>query len=1336
VPTLSTPRRTLFFLFATLFFWPALGPLHGSVTHGGRAGKPGRPAATGAGHGTAAPAPRVSLATADRADRRLDYRVVGALVQRSTDGGRRWTLVLDPGGHPRLRDNSCHPARYHDVVNLRVAGLFPGALLVTARGAPGSPRNGGDIGCDAATGGLFVLRPDGRGGLGGSAALASGLPYTQATVAGAGKTQPRTAALAVAPRTYALLDVIADSTNPDMLYAEASDAAGPLAPGSPPPGLYRSTDGGLHWRAAMRGLRGRVSGGTVVLDPAHGATLFDAVGAGDGTTLYRSVDRGERWSAARGIPAARTLRLFINPANPALAYVLTDQGLYRSRDTGATWTPFALKGLPPVSSIRALFFDSRAPSVVLVKTARGDTRRLAAPRPPAPPRFDLALTLTPRTGDRVTLALHAAPLTAARLTVVAGANRTAARLTTDAAGFGYVEVALTGRVVPAALRVRVETRGKSVTLRPWLPRGYVPGRAVRRPRPTPTPSPTRTATTTATPSSTSTPFPTATSTPLPTMTLTPTATITPTVAPVALAATVAVPTPYPPSALDQVWTWQQRVRTLPICPPSAAVVSAPSAAATATLTPPPTATATVAPTVAPPSPTLPLGGAGTPPPAATATLTPPPTATTVPTATTAPTATPTPLGPCDAGPPLPRQDYAAGWDNANRRLYVFGGTDSKTAAAYSDISAYSAITNAWTLITPATALAPSGRYGAGAAWDPAQSLLLVFGGMHGAGPYASFTNDVWAYAPATNTWTALSPNGTSGAPSPRAHAAVAWDGTNNRLLIFGGQTNDLPQSILTNDLWAFTPSATGGTWAQLAPNTGDQNAPPPRQWAQMAWDGGTLRLFGGKNPGNGAMSDTWTWTPSAGWTFQNLPDGPPGAGAAGYDWDSTHGRFLVGPGLVIAGDSNDVWDYDPGTSAWAQVPVSNPAAPPSRQMARLVWDAADNQALLFGGRQGGPGTVPSVSNDLWALVPTGAAGSAPAPAVRAPISKGVDIGETVHAYDNKLYLTDKTAAAVAASGAAYARVSFYIGDGATAWTDARLRAYEQVIALLNAKGVGVLAVVGHGITSGWSAASWTQNAQETTGGNGDNPAIQDYVRELGILVNHFYGAPYNLRRWELWNEPNVALAGCTDIDPTAQCLQRPGLQPSNFAALLAESYAAIKGADATRDAQLISGGIFGHSIAGSYSATASGADYIARTYDQGINRAGTWGPVKARFGGYPLDLVGEHVYVDQGQRTTPALVRAYLNWFHAAYAGSDPAKGTAITEAGWRTGDANEPHVTGDMQALNLDTLFETARRGGFVQTLLWFELQDNPGDLNSTSWGLLDSTGAPKPAYARFQAQ
>ena len=48
----------------------------------------------------------VRMMAVDHADRRLRYRVVGQLVQRSTDGGRQWATILTPGGSRRLRSGS------------------------------------------------------------------------------------------------------------------------------------------------------------------------------------------------------------------------------------------------------------------------------------------------------------------------------------------------------------------------------------------------------------------------------------------------------------------------------------------------------------------------------------------------------------------------------------------------------------------------------------------------------------------------------------------------------------------------------------------------------------------------------------------------------------------------------------------------------------------------------------------------------------------------------------------------------------------------------------------------------------------------------------------------------------------------------------------------------------------------------------------------------------------------------------------------------------------------------------------------------------------------------
>ncbi len=1245
--------------------------------------------------------------------RRQDFRVYGLFVQQSVDSGRHWASVFGPNDHPRNKAGRCYLERYQTVAQIGTSGLFPGRLILATVGRPAATTPGSA--CDAATGGVFFVGPNGKGGLDNSDARALGLPFSQDA---AGRT----------PRAYSVLSTVSDPTNPNLFYADATPAqAGLSARNSPPAGLYRTLDGGRSWQPAFLGLpallRGRGQTATtplphdvLTIDPAHGGFGYDVVG----TRLYRTTTHGGRWRPIDAVRARTGIKVFINPYNPHLVYASSDEGLYHSLDDGASWTRLRAKGLFRPTHMTALRFDRRAPSAVDVVEVVGHHVRIVEAHAPTP-HYDLSLTLTPRLHDRVVLALHGAPDASARLRVVAGAAPLTLTMTTNASGFAYAQAALGPHVSPSGLKVVVSgpaaraSGAAQRTLQPWTPPGWTPGRPPA-PRATPTATatttptahPTLTATATATPSASAT----ASGTPTPTVTATPSATASPTATTiptsVPTATPVPIPTPYTAGALGQVWTWKQLTAVLPPCPALVPAVTAPAATATS----------------APATPIAPPPVSGSPPATAAASATPPATAT--PSATTIP--------PCSAPAPIARQDTAAAWGSPVHQLFVFGGTDARTSTFYNDLSAYSTITSSWIAISPTTA-GPTPRYGAEAVWSPSLNSMVVFGGMTGAGPYARFVNDVWAYNPTSNAWTLLSPNSAAGAPQARAHAATVWDPTNNRLLIFGGQTDDLAPSTLTRDLWSFTPGSAGGVWTNLSPNVGDQNIPPARQWAQMAWDtpNNDLHLFGGKNPGNGSMSDTWTWSQSGGWTYEDVQDQPAGRQAAGYAWDATHNRFVVGPGNAMAGNNNDVWFFAPEapTHDWEQVPVSNPAVPPARQMAPMTWDDTDNQFLMFGGR-----VQATVSNDLWALIPTGGAAPAAAPAAAPGTAiKGVDIGQTVASSNNTVLLTTATVKAAAAAGARYVRVSFYIGDNQTTWTAARLHAYEGVIALFAQQNIGVLAVASAGVTGGWSPANWIQNAQETTGGNGDNPAIDDYAHQISILVAHFAPAPYNVLRWEIWNEPNVPLAGCGD--PNSNCTVSPSLQPSNFAFLLGASYGAVKGVSGLPPVQLISGGVFGHSISGAYNSGGAGQPYIAAVYDEGVNHAGQWTALKNQYGTYPLDAVGEHLYVDQGQRTTPTVLQTYLDWFRAGFGGLDPGKSTVLTEVGWRTNDAsNQPEVTPDMQALNLDVAFKTARRSGYVSDLLWFELEDNPGYAGATTWGLIDRYGTAKHAYAHFQAQ
>ncbi|MCA1595229.1 MAG: hypothetical protein LC772_02215, partial [Chloroflexi bacterium] len=185
---------------------------------------------------------------------------------------------------------------------------------------------------------------------------------------------------------------------------------------------------------------------------------------------------------------------------------------------------------------------------------------------------------------------------------------------------------------------------------------------------------------------------------------------------------------------------------------------------------------------------------------------------------------------------------------------------------------------------------------------------------------------------------------------------------------------------------------------------------------------------------------------------------------------------------------------------------------------------------------------------------------------------------------------------------------------------------------------------------------------------------------------------------------------------------------SNFSQLLANTYADVKEYNGLQDVHLISGGVFGHNISG-YSYTNAGAQYIDDTYNEGINVVGSFAYTKSHWGTYPLDGIGQHIYIDQGGVTTSSAYQQYLNWVRQAYTkyeGTGTSKHTFVTETGWQTTGSE----TQSMQDQNLVTAFSVFEDGSanFVQTAIWFNWQDNPP--GNQWYGVLDQYGSHKMSY------
>jgi photosystem II stability/assembly factor-like uncharacterized protein len=147
-------------------------------------------------------------------------------------------------------------------------------------------------------------------------------------------------------------------SDPKVLYATIAGISpaggrggrgGGAAGGTGTVGFYKSTDGGEHWYLAARGPNGtgtrapdprplgRIGGGdlpTVTVDPKNENVVYSA-----SVVFWRTEDGGLTWSAVRGAPGGDDYqKAWLNPNNPDIVLVVTDQGAVVSANGGESWS--------------------------------------------------------------------------------------------------------------------------------------------------------------------------------------------------------------------------------------------------------------------------------------------------------------------------------------------------------------------------------------------------------------------------------------------------------------------------------------------------------------------------------------------------------------------------------------------------------------------------------------------------------------------------------------------------------------------------------------------------------------------------------------------------------------------------------------------------------------------------------------------------------------------------------------------------------------------------------------------------------------------------------------
>jgi hypothetical protein len=287
---------------------------------------------------------------------------------------------------------------------------------------------------------------------------------------------------------------------------------------------------------------------------------------------------------------------------------------------------------------------------------------------------------------------------------------------------------------------------------------------------------------------------------------------------------------------------------------------------------------------------------------------------------------------------------------------------------------------------------PAKRWQHKCMYNATNNRMIMFGGKI---PSTDFADDVWVLQHAngldgTPAWIQLRPERRG--PMGRHMPTAVYDQTNNRMVVFGGHTNDGPcPSIFAADVWVLrNANGLGGApaWVHLEP-TG--RPPSAREWHTAVYDAASngMVVFGGTSC-SGDLNDVWILRNANGlggapaWVHLE-PTGEPPFMRVGHTaiYDAANNRMMVFGGGLGFGNPffNDVWVLEHanglgGNPAWVQL---NPTGmPPSvREDHTAIYDVAKNQMIVFGGwRREGLNQL--YFNEVWILKNANGLGGTPA----------------------------------------------------------------------------------------------------------------------------------------------------------------------------------------------------------------------------------------------------------------------------------------------------------------------------------------------------------------------
>ncbi len=174
-------------------------------------------------------------------------------------------------------------------------------------------------------------------------------------------------------------DVEIDPSDPNIVYATLWDSReGPWEDGQfngTGGGIFKSTDGGQTWKQLGGGLPDKIIQAYIAIAPSNPKRLFATVAVGNSTEFYRSDDAGATWSTVTTDPRPK-IRIGggdlciarFDPKDPDIIYVVSIV-TWRSMDGGKTWT--GIRGAPGGDDYQNVWINPENPSIIGLASDQG-----------------------------------------------------------------------------------------------------------------------------------------------------------------------------------------------------------------------------------------------------------------------------------------------------------------------------------------------------------------------------------------------------------------------------------------------------------------------------------------------------------------------------------------------------------------------------------------------------------------------------------------------------------------------------------------------------------------------------------------------------------------------------------------------------------------------------------------------------------------------------------------------------------------------------------------------------------------------------------------------------